>query len=42
MENNGKARWSIRAAVLGVFLLGCLAGALEHECLPWAVLTISS
>jgi Spy/CpxP family protein refolding chaperone len=29
MENNGKGRWSIRAAVLGVFLLGCLAGALS-------------
>ena len=28
MENNGKGRWSIRAAVVGVFLLGCLAGAL--------------
>jgi len=29
METNGKGRWSIRAAVLGVFLLGCLAGALS-------------
>jgi len=28
MENNGKAQWRIRAAVVGVFLLGCLAGAL--------------
>ena len=28
MENNGKARWRIRTAVVGVFLLGCLAGAL--------------
>jgi hypothetical protein len=28
MENNGKAQWRIRAAVIGVFLLGCLAGAL--------------
>ena len=28
MENNGKTQWRIRAAVVGVFLLGCLAGAL--------------
>ena len=28
MENNGKTHWRIRAAVVGVFLLGCLAGAL--------------
>jgi uncharacterized membrane protein len=28
IENNGKAQWRIRAAVVGVFLLGCLAGAL--------------
>ena len=28
MENDGKTRWRIRAAVVGVFLLGCLAGAL--------------
>jgi Spy/CpxP family protein refolding chaperone len=29
MENNGKGRWNIRAAVVGVFLLGFLAGALS-------------
>ena len=29
MENNSNGRWSIRAAVVGVFLLGCLAGALS-------------
>jgi Spy/CpxP family protein refolding chaperone len=29
MENNSKGRWGIRAAVLGIFLLGCLAGALS-------------
>jgi Spy/CpxP family protein refolding chaperone len=28
MENDGKTQWRIRAAVAGVFLLGCLAGAL--------------
>ena len=28
MENNGKTQWRIRAAVVSVFLLGCLAGAL--------------
>ena len=28
MENDGKTRWRIRAAAVGVFLLGCLAGAL--------------
>ena len=28
MENNGKTQWRIRAGVVGVFLLGCLAGAL--------------
>ena len=28
MENNGKGQWRIRAGVIGVFLLGCLAGAL--------------
>ena len=28
MENDGKTQWRIRAAVVGVFLLGCLAGAL--------------
>jgi hypothetical protein len=28
MENNRKTQWRIRAAVVGVFLLGCLAGAL--------------
>ena len=28
MQNNGKTQWRIRAAVVGVFLLGCLAGAL--------------
>jgi Spy/CpxP family protein refolding chaperone len=28
MENNGKTQWRIRVAVVGVFLLGCLAGAL--------------
>lgn len=28
MENDGKTQWRIRAAVVGVFLLGCLAGVL--------------
>src|SRR5262245_44910326 len=28
MENDGKTQWRIRAAVVGLFLLGCLAGAL--------------
>jgi Spy/CpxP family protein refolding chaperone len=28
MENNGRALWKIRIAVVGLFLLGCLAGAL--------------
>ncbi len=29
MENNGRRKWQIRAAVLGIFLLGFLAGALS-------------
>lgn len=29
MENNGGRKWQIRAAVLGIFLLGSLAGALS-------------
>lgn len=28
MESDGKTQWRIRAAVVGVFLLGCIAGAL--------------
>src|SRR5262245_40785862 len=28
MENNSIARWTVRAAIVGVFLLGCLTGAL--------------
>ena len=28
MENNSIGRWTIRAAIVGVFLLGCLTGAL--------------
>lgn len=28
MKSNGRALWRIRAAVVGLFLLGCLAGAL--------------
>ena len=28
MEDNGKAQWRIRVAVVGIFLLGCVAGAL--------------
>lgn len=28
MKNNGRVLWRIRAAVVGLFLLGCLAGAL--------------
>jgi Spy/CpxP family protein refolding chaperone len=28
MENNGNTQWRIRAAAIGIFLLGCLAGAL--------------
>ena len=29
MENSLNGKWNIRAAVVGVFLLGCLAGALS-------------
>ena len=29
MEKSPNGKWNIRAAVVGVFLLGCLAGALS-------------
>jgi len=29
MENSLNGKWNIRAAVMGVFVLGCLAGALS-------------
>ena len=41
MEKSPNGKWKIRAAVVGVFLLGCLAGALSMNVYRAQLLTIS-